>query len=455
MMINPNIKSKIFIALDFMLITACVPISTSTPSDTLNNTSTPIMFTATQSTAVLKTELNSPILSPTLSLTSLPLANLDGYVIVFIRDGDLYFQDGKNLPVELTHIGNNWPYIMLSDDNTRVVFTRGDDTLYSINTDGTNEQTIISNIKTYLWSPLDPGPNKGILFIIPDTHQLLCEEVQCDTQIFGSPCHTNLFLVDIVTGAIKELADVGLAFQQNSWKRNIRVSPDGKMLAIGTIDGVDILNTEGKILRKNLLQYKPSTSTTLYPSLFWLNDSSALIAANPDAFYPSLAFDNYPADTLWKYIFSTDTSIRIPLESNVPDNGTGMFDVSPDGNWIAYGGIYPNNNDADFGVFLANLQTGKARVVGNATTPKYSWSPNSRYFIFTDTSSTLVSVDQPPLIMPTCYFLNWIDGNHFICEIMEEDVYKLRLAMIESGSVNIYDLGINQDIKTNIIVKTK
>ena len=94
--------------------------------------------------------------------------------MLFTKDGYLYFQDGENTRVKLTHIGDKSYSGTLSEDNQKIVFSRGDGNEYSINTDGTQEKVIItSDVDGFL---IEPGTKMGTLdFNIPGTHQLLFE----------------------------------------------------------------------------------------------------------------------------------------------------------------------------------------------------------------------------------------------------------------------------------------
>jgi hypothetical protein len=99
----------------------------------------------------------TPLLpTPTLFPTSQPITApwptpsksfpLDRYLVIFIKDGILYFQDGIEMPVELIHIGGSTPVPILSDDNQKVVFFRQDEgNINSINVDGSHERTLITN----------------------------------------------------------------------------------------------------------------------------------------------------------------------------------------------------------------------------------------------------------------------------------------------------------------------
>ncbi len=272
--------------------------ATSTPSATLalEPTNTPFfpsptpLPTATPYDPIPTTALRAASPLP-MTLPKFPLA---GYAMLFSKDGYLYYQDGNGSPVKLTHIEevNHHPYFpRLSDDNQEVVFAGEDGSnIYSIKTDGTQEHIIIPS--NWLTS-FEAGTKLGAVSFIPNTHQLLFETVLCKAQEPRFPCPTSAFLADIDTGEIKKLADLGTVLFNidiGSDLRNVKVSPDGKMLAIGTLDGVDIFAQNGKLIRDNILPYTPSTSTLLFPSLFWLPDSSGLIDSAPryNLFYASM-----------------------------------------------------------------------------------------------------------------------------------------------------------------------
>ena len=42
--------------------------------------------------------------------------------MLFVRDGELYFQDGNDLPIRLTYVGGKGYEPILSDDNRKLVF---------------------------------------------------------------------------------------------------------------------------------------------------------------------------------------------------------------------------------------------------------------------------------------------------------------------------------------------
>ena len=425
--------------------TAVVQLPTAASAPTVTTSST----TATPvppPTAILAPSA-TPSLATSPTPTPLPLFPLDGYVMLFVKDGDLYFQDGNNLPVKLPHIGKISQSYLISDDNRKIVFSRGDGNEYSINADGSQEKIIITKVTNDLPPSSESGTFTGIVGFVPGTHQLLFETAVCKSQEFKSPCSISLFLADADTTVIKNLGGFGLAIQEDSENRSVAISPDGKMVAVGTADGVDILTMDGKILRHHVLPYKPSTSTILFPSLFWLPDSSSLIVALPNIVYYTSAFGNYPASTIWRYTIYSRIAVQIPFNPPPMDDS---FQVSPDGNWIVYGGL----SEYDPAVFLGNLANGHTQPVGDAIQVDFSWEPDSKHFIARSAESFLGTIDTSAFI-PICQLNEWIDSRHFTCRPDEEHNLRLRMAEIKPDAVKIYDLGFSKDVEFSVLINPK
>lgn len=389
----------------------------------------------------------TPILPTQTQLPAvLPKFPLDGYVMLFAKDGDLYFQDGENTPVRLTYFDGKsdyLPYItLLSDDNQKVIFIRRDDNnVYSINTDGAQEGILISNEKMRAFGS---DIKIGALEYVPNTHQLFFVALQCKQEA-GSPCSTSVFLANTDTGKITKLTDLGLLLTTpgfgeagvgslfiNPYRdefRNIKISPNGKLLAVGTSDGIDIFTLDGKLIRDNILPFTPSADSMIHSSLFWLPDSSGLIAALPDTTHNTPGLGYVPAHTIWRYTIGGDVIAKIPLN---PPPWSLTFDVSSDGNWIAYGGY----SDPTF--YLGDLRNGHTQIFGVDRNQHalFSWSPGGQYLI-NNMSTVVISFDKPHIFIEG-ESARWFDSNHFIS-------YQERwlIGEITTSEIYYYDLGIN------------
>lgn len=377
--------------------------------------------------------------------------------MVFAKDGDLYFQQGNNQPIQLTHGGERPHSAILSDDNRKIVFVRGEATsviynysnLHSINTDGTQERIVIPNA----WLK---SINKETLFsvenFIPNTHVLFFGTALCKEKTRMPICSTSIFLADTDTGKIRKLTDLGLVqdfFEDPFISINMDVSPDGKMIAFGTMDGLKIFTLDGKVIRKNVLPFKPSTSEEPLPRLFWLPDSSGLIVALPNKIHSAVHYDpgSIPAYTIWRYTIETNSAVQIPFEPPV----AGSPEVSPDGNWIVYGVISPYEPE----IYLGDFADGIVKHIGNDLWNNFAWSPDSQRLIHGGT--IILSLDKPPVYVGGVPFWS-IDSDHFIYfdykannPLIQQD--RTLIGEIQGDKIHFYDWDIAN--KSFMVIRPK
>ena len=264
---QPKYPVAVFPIILLALLAACEPAPTTPPPTAMNaSTFTPVPPTQT----ALPTENPSPTPTP------LPLFPLDGYIVVFRQDGNLYFQDGNTEPVQLTLDGKNSNFLAISEDNRKIIFEReGSSTIYSINSDGTGEQELI----TSQWlDAFGDGTRMRSPAFVPGTHRLFFNTYLCEPPSYDPLCSTGLFLVDADTGIIKILFSPSETVQRNYPYDYFKVSPDGKLIAVALPGHIDVFGIDGKVLNRDILPYKASTSDDLFPILFWLPDSNGLIS---------------------------------------------------------------------------------------------------------------------------------------------------------------------------------
>lgn len=382
-------------------------------------TSMPVANTITPSPTI--GILPTPTL--TLSIAKIPTSvaatefHLDNLRLAYILNGNLYIQDGSNSPKQLSNSGEDL-YPMFSDDGEKLVYYRGklDDNnkIFSINADGSNERALI----TIKWlSTLGTGTQAGHLAFVPHTHQMLFNAYQCpETLDLG--CTVGLFIVNTDTGKIKEIISPTLGghlawYGVPSWFGNFSVSPDGKLLSVAHRGQISILSTDGKVIRRNIMKYTPSTPVELYPRVFWLPDSSGLIAAIPaEIGYRGVWYSGDPAYTIWRYRFKDELTIQIPLNpepSWIHMDCNDLMSVSPDGNWVIY---FTNNQQ----LYTGNLENGSTKL---SMPYRYylprQWSKDSIHFVDGQSpeSAILGSVNTPPGSIPG-FTLGWIDEKRYI-----------------------------------------
>jgi len=418
-----------------ILLVACAPTLGSFPTEI-----SPSPTKAIQTPTIAPTD--TPPLFP---LTIYPKFPFDGYVLLFTQDGHLFFQEGDSMPTKIFDIYEKAYHLELSDDNQKAILFRGDDDVYSINTNGTQGKIIIP--KNWL-DNFEKGTKMSIVQLLTATHRMLVKTFLCNSQEQSHLCMVSLFQVDTDTGEIRKLVDLGLAYQQNGHDQNIKVSPNEKMIAVGTADGTDILTLDGRIIRENVLPYKPSTPSEILPSLFWMPDSSGLILATPDALYNTPAYYGFTAYTIWRYSIESGNKIQVMLDPPLMGN---EFDISPNGTWSIYGGL----SYYDTALYLGNLETGHVTVIGDEITPFFSWGPDSKYFAYGTSLQHLNVVDDPSYSTEICSLMKWVDANHFLCTLVEGNRSRLYMAEIDDRAIKIFELGLDLSANFSIFIKPK
>jgi Tol biopolymer transport system component len=448
---------RYFLIVLLSLLTACgqvTPPATETPTIPAPPSVETLIPLLTFTPETLGSPLPFPTLpnlpTPTVAPTRTPLPAvlpkfpLDGYVMLFAKDGDLYFQDGENTPIKLTHVGEEHAAI-LSDDGKKVVFFQQNyRDIYSINTDGSHEQLLVKD------RSLAEYTGRYSQFV-PNTHILLFNTYQCEKQGEITLCATGVSSVDTDTAEIKELAKpdkVGLYTTLS----NYSASPDGKMITVEYPGYIDILDVNGKAIRRNVLPYTPSLPSyggiPLLPSPFWLPDSSGLIVIVPDGVTFVGGYD-VPAYSVWQYDINTTAATRISLTPSlvyIPGGYVcGEYTVSPDRKWILYLGsedyTQSLSGGGDYAFYVRNLQNEQAQRYDIGFCTENSWSPDSEHFLY---GNTLNAIGKPSIEIKPPNIIGWVDGFHFILPDgnPKSSEMKVLVAEIREDTVVFFDSGI-------------
>jgi Tol biopolymer transport system component len=328
--------------------------------------------------------------------------------MVFSEDDNLYFQDGNNQSVQLTH-GEKTDFIALSDDNQKVMFSRGEtpnQTFYSVNVDGSGEQALI--IPQWL-TQLGDGTTAHFPTFAPNTHQILFNTRLCETKGDTKVCSIGLYLVDADTGKTRELMAPGSPVQYEEQNSNFKISPDGKMVSVVSSGHLDILDMDGNFVNPNILTYTPSAPIELVPVQYWLPDSRGLIVAIPDAVHASAPIP--PTQyTVWRYEIGRD-AVQVHLDPNPLRRYSELGDVikvSPNGKWLFY--------DTSGDVYVGNLENGQTKPITLPFLPDtgFPWSPDSRYLVVGITAIVPIDNLLMPIIHENYVFIEWIDDNHYV-----------------------------------------
>jgi len=321
--------------------------------------------------------------------------------MAYVIDGNLYFQDGNNSPVQLTNSGEDWRILFFSEDGEKLFFLRGITpfSLYSINVDGSHEKALVSNnILQTLGTEYNEATMICHINLVPNTHVLLfktCFYPEPDNyNVLGG--NNELLAVDGDTGDVNKLLPPGQV-------SDYYISPDGRLLAIHAKGHVDIFDINGKIIRRNLLTYTPSEPVYLPPGIHWIQDSNGLIVVLPlPTFFDTSG--GAPHYTVWRYALDGSPGIQVPLVPIPKD----LVSVSPDGNWVAY-------RDDQGALYLGDLRDGSAQLYESR--PGFSlfeWSLDSRYFVYGGGSLYLISINASPLFVDKGDFIGWLDANRYL-----------------------------------------
>ncbi len=414
------------------------PQQTNQPTVTSTATFTIVPHTPTGS----PTEPPIPTGTATPTETTLPLYTLDGLRMAYVVDGNIYLQDSGAQPVQLTSSGmDGAPYI--TSDGKRVIFYRGklyeDTEVWMINIDGSGEELLIPSPAL---SNLGYGKYTEVneLYYFHKSNQLIFStrdfkpsgDKASDVNRIGARSNNDLLLLNVDSGVLKRIL-----FPADGYL--FLLSPDEKRIAVQRKGLVDIIDTHGQTLRRNLITYPyPDGYSFFSLPLYWTADSSQLITMLPiyEADYPP---DDGPDQlNVWKYPLDGRPPVKILLDP--PPIGNELdFNISPDGNWITYSYYnYPGKTDPTIteGVYLGNLQAGSTLFLGGFDKydhPHFVWSPDSTHFIIicytlgmfmSDTQGEVTSLKGHG-------FLGWVDdrrylfGDVFIGEIGQEKTVKV------------------------------
>jgi hypothetical protein len=343
--------------------------------------------------------------------------------MAYIVDGNLYIQNGSNLPKKLSDSGKDW-YPIFSDDGEKVVFYRGEvwefhNSIFSVNADGSQVQEIIT---TEWLDALGAGTKAGHLAFVPNTHQIVFNTYLCPEYdpASDSGCTVGLFLANSDTGKLKNIMTPALGGWlpiggDALWIRNFSISPDGKLLSIAHAGQIDIFEINGKIIHRSIMTYAHDMPFELYPRVYWFPDSSGLIAALPtETEYAGPLQGGDPDYTIWRYTFNGNIAAQILLDPPptwihmVESND--VISVSPNREWVIY-------FTEDYKLYKGNLLDGSTELLlPYGYFLRVQWNLDSTYFAGGGSPvdhPIFGSVDMPPGYPPR-HFLGWIDAKRFI-----------------------------------------
>lgn len=329
--------------------------------------------------------------------------------MVYVVEENLYLEDGSNPPLQLTYSGEDG-YPIFSEDGEIIVFFRGilPRDLYAISADGTQERALVTNDKLMaLGLGYDEFSEVGSLSFVPGSHRLIFNTHTLKPGQGGliPVGNKDLFLVDTDTSEFKILLPPGHG-------GGYEMSPDGSLVAYGSSGHIDVINTHGQLIRRNLVTYAPSEPIELIPDIHWLPDSTELTVFLPvETYYDMEAPETY---ALWRYALDGRAGVQIPVDP--PPIGSD-YRLSPDGNWLVYNYFYyPGKTDIDLaGLYISNLQEGRTKLYAPEGASPSGWSPDSMHFVYgVNPRLFLGAADRSPAFIDEGYFQGWIDASRYL-----------------------------------------
>jgi Tol biopolymer transport system component len=438
MPLRMNISRRVSITslMIIMLLAACGGPSTGNVSPAINltdmnNTAQSAAATSFARTmAPTATATVTPTNTPKPTPTALPFMALDGLRAVSTSsDGNLYVRDSGKSAIQLAQDVKAGQYDrlpLISEDGEKIIFYRAGesnlDSLYAINADGTGEQALVTSERLAAFGEAydDVWTRLFSLAFVPGTHLLLFNTYDDMQENYpGRPyAGDDLFIINTDTGKLKQLRGRGQG-------GNFLVSPDGKWIAIQTLDHIDVIDTQGQMVYQNLVTYDKTEAHVVIP-MHWTLDSKELIIL-PSEIPESSGGDSF-VRSIWRYAVNGGMRTEIKLTPEVVFN---YYSISPDGNWIAYSyDMAYLNPQTTNGVYLGNLRDGSSQLLytpqPNENTalvdvPLYydGWSPDSVSFIVHNGSFRLFMGSIHGEIVPMgssrgIEISGWIDNKRFL-----------------------------------------
>ncbi len=316
----------------------------------------------------------SPAPTPTGITFRIPSQTLK---LVYIIDGNLWFREEGQSPVQLTSQGDAY-LVALSDDASQVAYARELDfssrELWAINTDGSDARVLVDSATfqkmTIYEEDLTGAPLQ--LDWLPGTN-LVVFSTRIVYEGPGMVAKHEVRTVNANSRTMTLLAEIGYGGE-------FSISPDGSQIALSLPDRISLVNRDGSGLRELFSFPHLDTGSELfyYPPLSWTLDSTIVRLILPP---------EHP-------MFDLDVSSRIislPTDGSSPRIVGEVLTIpvlyvepilSPDARQLAYVG--PGlSEDPGAGILYTSSFNGSGAVAyDDGEITLYAWSPDNRHFLY-------------------------------------------------------------------------
>lgn len=216
----------------------------------------------------------------------------------------------------------------------------------------------------------------------------------------------------------------------------LRFAPNGSLLAVSTIDHIDVIDL-GNAITKEVLSYPP-TSSSYYPEVVWASDSTGFKTVLPP--------NSEIGQAEFLFVFTSGTRASLAKISMVVPSDSLSF-ISPDGGYVIYVAKLADSKES---LFLLDSSGATKRYGEPARSVRaYGWQPDSKHFAFSldEPQRTLIGnvTGFPPMeILDLEYeLIRWVDAEKFLAiqgkNLYFGDVYGENYLIAEG--VSIFDFG--------------
>ena len=369
-------------------------------------TSTPIPPATPEAHEVLPTATTSPTAAP------IRISFVDSARNLYV------WTDGTLAPVELVNSGDVVQSYISTDGNV-IAYTRSADytsyTLDAINTDGTNQRTLIT-AAAFAAMPRPSGSTGLVpykLSWIPNRHSLGMS-VRITFEGPGLQIGDTLYSVDADNGTVTTLLYAGENF-------NFSFSPDGSLLVITRPTGVDLYTAAGATILANVVSHEFVNTASEYAWVatpVWQNDSSNFMVVIP----PKEPWVDTPgASAFWK-VTSGGVATRV-FSGQISFFPSGLASFNPTLTRMAFTQRLGIPTDNNWALHISNTDGSSDTVVDSGYFNQLPvWSPEGDRSVYAkkvgsaNQAYLIVSGSSPVLLSDISSFIDarWLDGSRFV-----------------------------------------
>lgn len=362
--------------------------------------------------------------------------------VALVKDGDVWIWDQGDQARRLTNQGDV-DGVFLSGDGQILVYLRtgaqGTQQLWRVNSSGREQMVVLNenDLDGLREEPEQIGVVPFNLAWIPGTQLLAFNTYPL---IPGEGLWTyvpdDLWVVDLHSLEVEMLLPKGKG-------GHFSISPDGRLAAIFSPKTLDIINTDGSVVRENVLEGFHAIGLGeyySYPALKWSPDSQTLVVAIPSGSDP---FQPEAGVSIWKVPMDGSQPAMV---KNIPAF-LSQVAFSPDLSLLAYfhqPDMRSSGVELHFNYLDGNIDF---LFMRGDLVQRLQWLPDSRRFLYWMADAwqpSLGHICDNPGVFPEFTMrsdIHWVDSNRFLFLTGEAENWELVLGELSGQLTSIAELG--------------